>query len=52
DSANPHALKTGAGLITGLFLQWQDGKQVNLWPQNLAVGKLAFPSFVKVGSSN
>jgi branched-chain amino acid transport system substrate-binding protein len=43
-----HGLKTGKGLITGLFLQWQDGKQVNLWPTNLANGKLAFPAFVKL----
>ena len=34
------ALKTGAGYITGLMLQWQDGKQVNLWPTDLANGKL------------
>ena len=47
-----HGLKTGAGLITGLFLQWQDGKQVNVWPASLANGKLKFPDFVKVGASN
>ena len=46
-----HGLKTGKGLITGLFLQWQDGKQVNLWPKDLAKGKLKFPSFIKVSSS-
>ena len=45
-----HGLKTGAGLITGLFLQWQDGKQVNLWPADLSNGKLAFPAFVKSGN--
>jgi branched-chain amino acid transport system substrate-binding protein len=43
-----HGLKTGVGLITGLFLQWQNGQQVNLWPASLAKGKLAFPSFIKV----
>src|ERR1700760_752999 len=31
-----HGLKTGEGLITGLMLQWQDGKQVNMWPATLA----------------
>jgi branched-chain amino acid transport system substrate-binding protein len=46
-----HGLKTGKGLITGLFLQWQDGKQVNLWPANLANGKLTFPSFITVGTA-
>ena len=45
-----HGLKTGAGLITGLFLQWQNGEQSNMWPADLAKGKLAFPSFIKVGS--
>src|SRR5271170_957226 len=52
DSANPHALKVGSDTITGLMLQWQDGKQVNLWPANVANGKLKFPEFVKLGSTN
>jgi len=47
-----HGLKTGKGFITGLMLQWQDGKQVNLWPKDLANGKLKFPDFVKVGSAH
>jgi branched-chain amino acid transport system substrate-binding protein len=52
DSPHPHALRTGNGFITGLMLQWQDGKQVNLWPKDVANGKLKFPSFIKVGSAN
>jgi len=49
---NPHVhgLKTGAGFITGLMLQWQDGKQINMWPAALANGKVEFPSFVKTAS--
>ncbi len=47
-----HGLRVGKGFITGLFLQWQNGKQVNLWPADLAKGKLMFPAFVKVGQSN
>ncbi|MFL6691849.1 MAG: ABC transporter substrate-binding protein [Ramlibacter sp.] len=43
-----HGLRTGPGYITGLMLQWQDGKQVNTWPKNLAAGKLKFPQFVKL----
>jgi branched-chain amino acid transport system substrate-binding protein len=43
-----HGLKTGAGFITGLFLQWQNGEQVNLWPADLSKGKLTFPAFVNV----
>ena len=51
DTPNPHALKVGADTITGLMLQWQDGKQVNLWPTKLANGKIKFPTFIKVGSA-
>ena len=51
DSPNPHALKIGPGTITGLMLQWQDGKQVNLWPADVANGKLKFPKFIKVGAA-
>ncbi len=43
-----HGLKTGKGYITGLMLQWQDGKQVNLWPKDLAKGDMKFPAFIKV----
>lgn len=45
-----HGLRTGAGYITGLMLQWQDGKQVNIWPKNLAAGKMRFPAFIKLPS--
>ena len=51
DTANPHTLVTGPGGIEGLFLQWQDGKQVNLWPANLSKGKIDFPSFIKVNTA-
>ena len=44
-------LKIGPGLITGLFLQWHDGAQVNLWPANLSKGKLTFPDFIKIGAA-
>jgi len=52
DTPYPHALKIGPGSITGLMLQWQSGKQVNLWPADVANGKLKFPSFIKIGSAN
>jgi branched-chain amino acid transport system substrate-binding protein len=52
DTPNPHALKIGSSTISGLMLQWQDGKQTNLWPANVANGKLKFPKFVKLGSAN
>jgi branched-chain amino acid transport system substrate-binding protein len=43
-----HALRTGKGYITGLMLQWQDGKQVNVWPKELAKAQIRFPAFVKL----
>jgi len=52
DSPNPHALKIGPSTISGLMLQWQDGKQVNLWPTNVANGKTKFPPFIKLGSAD
>ncbi|HMK71274.1 MAG TPA: ABC transporter substrate-binding protein [Xanthobacteraceae bacterium] len=52
DTPYPHALRIGPDTITGLMLQWQSGKQVNLWPANVANGKLKFPSFIKLGSAN
>jgi branched-chain amino acid transport system substrate-binding protein len=52
DSPNPHALKIGPATISGLMLQWQDGKQTNLWPTKVANGKLKFPKFIKVGEAN
>src|SRR5271156_558896 len=52
DSPNPHALKIGPETISGLMLQWQNGKQVNLWPEKVANGKLKFPSFIKLGSAD
>ncbi len=52
DTPNPHSLKVGKGTIAGLMLQWQNGKQVNLWPREVANGKLRFPPFIKVGSAD
>ena len=49
---NPHALKTGKGFITGLMLQWQDGKQVNMWPADVANGKMKWPSFIKLKAAS
>jgi branched-chain amino acid transport system substrate-binding protein len=50
DDPHVHGLKTGKGFITGLMLQWQDGKQVNLWPKDVATGQLRFPPFIKVSN--
>ena len=43
-----HSIKYGKGLITGLMLQWQDGKQIAVWPKDVAKTEIKFPSFVKL----
>jgi branched-chain amino acid transport system substrate-binding protein len=45
-----HGLRTGNGAITGLMLQWQNGKQVNLWPGGVSNGELTFPTFIKLSN--
>ena len=40
--------QVGPGAVTGLVFQWQDGKQVTVWPKAIAEGKLKFPDFVKL----
>ena len=48
DDEFTHGLKYGPGAITGLVFQWQNGKQVTVWPKTLAEAQMKFPSFVKV----
>jgi branched-chain amino acid transport system substrate-binding protein len=43
-----HALKYGPAYATGIFVQWQNGKQVCVWPTDKCPDKLEFPSFVKL----
>lgn len=46
-----HALKYGPKDVTGIFVQWQDGKQVCIWPTDKCHNKAKFPSFVKLPQS-
>ncbi len=48
DSEFPHAIKTGKDFVSGLMIQWQDGKQVTVWPEKIANGTLHFPPFIKL----
>lgn len=48
DDQFTHAIKSGPGTVTGLVFQWQNGKQVVVWPKDIAEGKLKFPDFVKL----
>jgi branched-chain amino acid transport system substrate-binding protein len=43
-----HGLRSGPGSITGLIMQWQNGKQLCVWPKQFANGKLTYPKFVKL----
>lgn len=41
-----HDVRMGPGHIPGVVMQWQNGKQVVLWPKNVATGSVMFPTFV------
>jgi branched-chain amino acid transport system substrate-binding protein len=42
-----HAMKYGKDFVPSTFLQWQDGKQVCVWPRDKCPNPLKFPDFVK-----
>ncbi len=48
DNPFTHALKYGPGLVTGVAMQWQNGKQIIIWPTEKANAKVTFPSFIKL----
>jgi branched-chain amino acid transport system substrate-binding protein len=50
DDQFTHSIKYGKGLITGLMLQWQDGKQTSVWPKDVAKVDVKFPSFIKLSN--
>ena len=43
-----HALKYGPKFIQGIYIQWQNGKQVCVWPQDKCPNPMKFPAFLKV----
>ena len=45
DNDFTHAIKYGPEFVTGVMLQWQNGKQVTLWPKAVAQTKVTFPAF-------
>ena len=47
DDQFTHGLKYGADNVSGMVFQWQDGKQVTLWPAKIAEGKLKYPAFAR-----
>jgi len=50
DNKFTHALKYGPDLVPTIAIQWQNGKQVCVYPTNICKGKISFPPFVKTPS--
>ncbi|WP_247425771.1 ABC transporter substrate-binding protein [Bradyrhizobium sp. 139] len=50
DDQFTHSIKYGKGLITGLMLQWQGGKQSAVWPKDVAKVDVKFPGFIKLSN--
>lgn len=48
DNIMAHSLEYGPDLVTGAMIQWQNGKQVTVWPTDKVKAKITFPSFVKL----
>ncbi len=48
DSQFTHAMKYGPEYVTGIMLQWQDAKQVTLWPKAAPQSKFSFPAFTQL----
>jgi len=42
-----HGLRYGPDDVSGMVFQWQDGKQVTVWPAKIAEGKLKYPAFAR-----
>jgi branched-chain amino acid transport system substrate-binding protein len=38
--------------VAGLLVQWQDGKQMTVWPTSIANTKMRFPSFIKLSQAS
>jgi branched-chain amino acid transport system substrate-binding protein len=38
-------------LVTTVAIQWQNGKQMCVWPTDKANAKISFPSFIKLHAS-
>ena len=48
DDEFTHGLKYGPDNVNGLVFQWQDGRQVTVWPKKIAGGSLKYPSFTQI----
>jgi len=43
-----HAMEYGPNLVPTVMIQWQNGKQVTIWPKKFATAQVKFPAFVKL----
>lgn len=50
DNRFTHGLKYGPEFVSGMVFQWQDGKQVTVWPKKISDGKLKYPSFARASN--
>jgi branched-chain amino acid transport system substrate-binding protein len=48
DDQFTHAMKYGKDYVHGIDIQWQDGKQVCIWPSDICHAQMKFPSFTKL----
>jgi branched-chain amino acid transport system substrate-binding protein len=48
ESLYTHAMKYGSEYATGIMMQWQNGKQVTLWPKAAPQTKVSFPAFARL----
>ena len=46
-TSSPTASNTDPDNVSGMIFQWQDGKQVTVWPAKIADGKMKYPSFAR-----
>ncbi len=50
DESHTHGMVYGPNAVSGLFVQWQGGKMVPVWPKAVAGDNvLKFPSFITIG---
>jgi branched-chain amino acid transport system substrate-binding protein len=47
DDQFTHGLVYGPDAVSGMIFQWQDGKQVAVWPAEVGQGKMKYPSFAR-----
>ncbi len=48
DNQFTHAMKYGPEYVTGIMIQWQDAKQVTLWPKASPQSNFSFPAFTQL----